>query len=47
MIDQQYIPRYQALSVYQLTVREKNSIASELYRRRLAGEAQIRRCLVI
>lgn len=47
MIDQQYVPRYKALSVYQLTAREKNNIASELYRRRLTGEAQIRRCLVI
>ena len=46
MIDQQYVPRYQALSVYQLSMREKNDIASELFRRRLAGEAQIRRCLV-
>ena len=47
IIDRQYVPRYQAQSVYQLSAREKNNIASELYRRRLAGEAQIRRCLVL
>lgn len=46
LIDQQYVPRYQARSVYQLSTREKNGIASEIFRRRLAGEAQIRRCLV-
>lgn len=46
LIDQQYVPRYQARSVYQLSTREKNDIASEIFRRRLAGEAQIRRCLV-
>ena len=47
LIDNQYVPRYRAGSVYHLTFREKNDIASELYRRHLAGEAQIRRCLVI
>ena len=47
LIDRQYVPRYQAMSVYQLSAREKNNIASDLYRRRLAGEAQIRRCLVL
>lgn len=47
MIDNQYVPRYRALSVYQLSTREKNAVASEIYRRRLAGEAQIRRCLVL
>ena len=47
LIDNQYLPQYRALSVYQLSSREKNNIASELYRRRLAGEAQIRRCLVL
>lgn len=47
MIDQQYVPRCQAQSVYQLSTRDKNAIASEIYRRRLAGEAQIRRCLVL
>ena len=47
LIDRQYVPRYQAMSVYQLSAREKNNIASGLYRRRLAGEAQIRRCLVL
>lgn len=47
MIDNQYVPRYQARSVYQLSTREKNAIASDIYRRRLAGEAQIRRCLVL
>ena len=46
IIDQQYVPRYKALTVYQLSMREKNAIASEIYRGRLAGEAQIRRCLV-
>jgi len=46
LIDQQYVPRYQARSVYQLSTREKNGIASEIFRRRLAAEAQIRRCLV-
>ena len=30
-----------------LSAREKNNIASELYRRRLADEAQIRRCLAM
>ena len=47
MIDNQYVPQYHAMSVYQLSSRHKNNIASELYRRRLAGEAQIRRCLVM
>lgn len=47
LIDKQYVPQYRARSVYQLSAREKNNIASELYRRRLAGEAQIRRCLVL
>jgi hypothetical protein len=47
LIDNQYVPHYRALSVYQLSAREKNNIASELYRRRLAGEAQIRRCLAM
>ena len=47
LIDNQYIPQYQALSVYGLSTREKNLIASDLYRRRLAGEAQIRRCLAM
>ena len=47
MIDNQYVPRYRARTVYQLSEREKNSIATEIYRRHLAGEAQIRRCLVM
>jgi hypothetical protein len=47
MIDNQYVPQYHAMSVYQLSSRHKNNIASELYRRRLAGEAQIRRCLAM
>lgn len=47
IIDRQYVPRFQAQSVYQLSMREKNAIASELYRQRLAVEAQIRRCLVL
>ena len=47
MIDNHYVPRYQALSVYQLTTRQKNDIASDIFRRRLAGEAQIRRCLAM
>ena len=47
LIDNQYVPQYRARSVYQLSSREKNNIASELYRRRLAGEAQIRRCLIL
>lgn len=47
MIDNQYVPRYRARTVYQLSEREKNSIAAEIYRRHLAGEAQIRRCLVL
>ena len=47
LIDNQYIPQYRARSVYQLSSREKNNIASDLFRRRLAGEAQIRRCLVL
>lgn len=47
LIDKQYVPHYRAQSVYQLSSREKNNIASELYRRRLAGEAQIRRCLAM
>lgn len=47
MIDNQYVPRYRARTVYQLSDREKNRIATEIYRRHLAGEAQIRRCLVM
>lgn len=47
MIDNQYVPRYQAMSVYQLSSSQKNAIASGLYRHRLAGEAQIRRCLAM
>ena len=47
IIDNQYVPRYQAMSVYQLSSSQKNAIASDLYRRRLAGEAQIRRCLAM
>ena len=47
LIDNQYVPRYRARSVYHLSSREKNNIASELFRRRLAGEAQIRRCLIL
>lgn len=47
MIDNQYVPRYRARTVYQLSEREKNSIATEIYRRHLASEAQIRRCLVM
>ena len=47
LIDNQYVPSYRAWSVYGLSSRQKNDIASDLYRRRLAGEAQIRRCLVL
>ena len=47
LIDNQYVPQYRARSVYQLSSREKNNIASDLFRRRLAGEAQIRRCLIL
>ena len=47
MIDNQYVPRYQAMSVYQLSSSQKNAIASDLYRHRFAGEAQIRRCLAM
>ena len=46
-IDNHYVPRYRVLSVYQLTTRQKNDIASDIFRRRLAGEAQIRRCLAM
>jgi hypothetical protein len=35
------------MSVYQLSSSQKNAIASNLYRHRLAGEAQIRRCLAM
>jgi hypothetical protein len=47
LIDKQYVPRYQVISVYQLATRQKNDIACDIYRRRLAGEAQIRRCLAM
>ena len=47
LIDNQYVPQYQAMSVYQLSSSQKNTIASEIFRRHLAGEAQIRRCLVM
>ena len=47
LIDNQYVPHYQAHSVYGLSSRQKNDIACDLFRRRLAGEAQIRRCLVL
>ena len=47
LIDSQYVPRYRAKSVYGLSSRQKNDIASEIFRRRLAGEAQIRRCLAM
>ena len=47
LIDNQYVPQYRTRSVYQLSSREKNNIASDLFRRRLAGEAQIRRCLIL
>lgn len=47
LIDRKYVAQHRARSVYELTSREKNNIASELYRHRMAGEAQIRRCLVL
>ena len=47
LIDKKYVPQYQSMSVYQLSTRQKNNIASDIYRRRLAGEAQIRRCLIL
>lgn len=39
--------RYGKHSVYQLSIKEKQQIATELYRTRHLSEAQIRRCLVM
>jgi len=39
--------RYGRQSVYQLTLKEKQSIAEYLYRVRHLSESQIRRCLVL
>ena len=39
--------RYGKHSVYQLSLKEKQEIAEQLYRRRHLSEAQIRRCLVL
>jgi hypothetical protein len=39
--------RFGRHSVYQLSEREKQQIASELYRNRHLNETQIRRCLVM
>ncbi|MBQ2531857.1 MAG: hypothetical protein II548_06170, partial [Bacteroidales bacterium] len=47
IIDNQYVTKYHAYSVYHLTDFQKNEIANELYRRHHAGVAQIRRCLVM
>lgn len=47
MIDEQYVPRYQTKSVYQLSESQKNRIANELFRRFHLGVAQIRRCLAL
>lgn len=47
IIDNHYVTRYPALSVYQLTMSQKNNIANELYRSRRAGAAQLRRCLAM
>ena len=47
IIDNQYVTRYKAFSVYQLSVRQKNEIANELSRRYHLGSAQVRRCMAI
>ena len=47
IIDNQYVTKYHAYSVYHLTDFQKNEIANELYCRHHAGVAQIRRCLVM
>ena len=47
LIDEKLIRRYGAHSVYYLTYAQKNTIANELDRQYRAGEAQIRRCLVL
>ena len=46
-IDNNILPRYNKLSVYQLSRDEKNSIAQYLYRHLHISEAQIKRCLAM
>jgi len=47
VIDTEYVPRYSAQSVYQLTGKMKTTIANELYRRFHCSVPQISRCLAI
>ena len=46
MIDNQFVPRAKAFSVYHLSEAQKNAIANEVYHRFHVGRAQLRRCLV-
>ena len=46
-LDQLARTRYGKHSVYQLSIKEKQSIAEDLYRKLRLSEAQIRRCLVL
>ena len=46
-IDDNILPMYNKLSVYQLSQREKQQIAEHLYRNLHIGESQIKRCLVM
>lgn len=46
-LDQMARRQYGKHSVYELSLKEKNGIAKDLYRMRHIGESQIRRCLVL
>lgn len=47
IIDEQYVPKYDRLSVYHLKRQEKNDIANELNKQYHANRQQIIRCLVM
>ena len=46
-IDRNIIPRYGKISVYHLSISEKQEIGNLLYRQYHLPEAQIRRCLAM
>jgi len=47
LIDTEYVPKYSAQSVYQLSGKTKTAIANDLYRRFHSSVSQISRCLAI
>ncbi|MCR5018817.1 MAG: hypothetical protein K6A64_08480 [Bacteroidales bacterium] len=47
VIDRDFVPKYGASSVYQLSVAQKNQIANTLMNRYHPGYSQLKRCLVL